>query len=192
MLARVKYNSSDWYNDPSILPNLASELNSRTTLRVATEQSVISLDEPNLFDYPFIFLTGHSEIKLSNLEVSNLREYLTKGGFLYVDDDYGLDKSFRQEMEKVFPGIKMEELPFSHPIYHSFYDFLYLPKIHKHDNKPPKAYGLFYQGRLVAFYTYETNISDGWADPSVHNDPKEKREEAFKFGINIIMYALMQ
>lgn len=190
ILARVKYNGGDWYNDPSILPNLASEINNRTTLKVAPDQVVVAFDTPELFDYPFIFLTGHGEMKLSESEVANLREYLIRGGFLYVDDDYGLDKYFRREIEKVFPGVEIEELPFTHPIYHSFYDFSYLPKIHKHDAKPPKGYGVFYQGRLVVFYTYETNISDGWADPWVHNDPPEKREEAFKFGINIVIYAM--
>lgn len=190
ILARVKYKGGDWYNDPSILPNLASELNKRTTLNVVPNQVVVDLDEASLFDYPFIFLTGHGEIILTQTEVENLREYLIKGGFLYADDDYGMDKYFRREIEKVFPGAKWEELPFSHPLYHSFYDFGYLPKIHKHNGKPPKGYGIFYQGRLVIFYTYETNISDGWADQWVHNDPPEKREEAFKFGINIIMYVL--
>lgn len=191
-LARVKYSGGDWYNDPSILPNLATEINKRTTIKVAKDQAVVGLSDLELFDYPFIFLTGHGEIELSPTEVENLRNYLIKGGFLYVDDDYGLDKSFRREIAKVFPGVEMEELPFTHPIYHSFYEFSFLPKIHKHDNKPPKGYGIFYQGRLVVFYTYETNISDGWADPWVHNDPAEKREEAFQFGINIVIYALTQ
>ena len=191
-LARVKYNGGDWYNDPSILPNLASEINKRTTLKIAPEQAVASLSSPELFDYPFIFLTGHDEIRLSQGEIENLREYLIKGGFLYVDDDYGLDKSFRQEIERVFPGIKFEEIPFTHPIYHSFYDFSELPKIHKHDAKPPQAFGIWYQGRLVIFYTYETNISDGWADQWVHNDPPDKREQAFKFGVNIVTYAITQ
>ncbi len=191
-LARVKYTGGDWYNDPSTLPNLASEINKRTTIKVAPEQATVSLSSIDLFDYPFIFLTGHKEIKLSQAEIERLREYLVKGGFLYADDDYGLDKSFRQEIEKVFPGINFEELPFTHPIYHSFYDFSGLPKIHKHDGKHPQGYGIWYQGRLVIFYTYETNISDGWADPWVHKDPQEKREEAFKLGINIIIYALTQ
>lgn len=190
VLVRVKYRGGDWYNDPSILPNLAEEINKRTTLKVAPEQTVITLDDEEFFDYPFVFLTGHGEIMLSEREIENLRKYLISGGFLYVDDDYGLDKYFRREIEKVFPGVEMEELPFNHPIYRSFYDFTYLPKTHKHDGNPPKGYGIFYQGRLVIFYTYETNISDGWADPWVHNDPPEKREEAFKFGINIIMYVL--
>ncbi len=191
-LARVKYSGGDWYNDPSILPNLANEINKRTTLKVATEQATVGLSSLELFDYPFIFLTGHKEIKMSREEISNLRKYLIKGGFLYVDDDYGMDKSFRREIAKVFPEMKFEELPFTHPIYHSFYNLLELPKIHKHNEKPPQSYGIWYQGRLVIFYTYETNISDGWANPEVHNDPPTKREEAFKVGINIVLYALTQ
>lgn len=193
LLARVKYDGGgDWYNDPSILPNLAHEINKRTVIRVAPEQKVVSIGESDLFNYPFIFLTGHGNIRLSKYEVTQLRDYLIKGGFLYADDDYGMDKSFRREISRVFPGLELEEIPFDHPIYHSFYDFSFLPKIHKHDGKPPKGYGIFYQDRLVLFYTYETNISDGWASQWVHQDPPEKREEAFKMGINIIMYALTQ
>jgi hypothetical protein len=189
-IARLKYDGGgDWYNDPDIIPNLAQELNTRTTLKVNPQQATISLDDENLFDYPFIFMTGHGNIDFSDYEVKKLREYLIKGGFLYVDDDYGMDKYFKREIKKVFPGLELEELPFSHPIYHCFYDFPHgIPKIHKHDGKPPKGYGIFYEGRLVVFYAYETNISDGWTD--THDDPPEKREEAFKMGINIIIYAM--
>lgn len=190
-IARVKYRGGDWYNDPSIIPNLAREINKRTTINAAPNQRIITLDDPDLFSYPFVFLTGHGDIQLSDVEVDCLREYLLKGGFLYADDDYGMDKAFRREMRKVFPGLEPVELPFSHPIYHCFYDFSTgPPKIHEHDNKPPKGYGLFYNGRLVVYYTYESNISDGWADPDVHKDPKEIREKAFKAGINIVVYAM--
>jgi len=189
-IARLKYDGGgDWYNDPDIIPNLAQELNTRTTLKVNPQQTTISLDDENLFDYPFIFMTGHGNIDFSDYEVKKLREYLIKGGFLYVDDDYGMDKYFKREIKKVFPGLELEELPFSHPIYNCFYDFPHgIPKIHKHDGKPPKGYGIFYEGRLVVLYTYETNISDGWTE--AHDDPPEKREEAFKMGINIIIYAM--
>ena len=190
-IARVKYRGGDWYNDPSIIPNLAREINKRTNINAAPNQRIITLDDPDLFSYPFVFLTGHGDIQLSDVEVDCLREYLLKGGFLYADDDYGMDKAFRREMGKVFKGLELVELPFSHPIYHCFYDFSTgPPKIHEHDNKPPKGYGLFYNGRLVVYYTYESNISDGWADPDVHKDPKEIREKAFKAGINIVVYAM--
>ena len=190
-IARVKYRGGDWYNDPSIIPNLAREINKRTNINAAPNQRIITLDDPDLFSYPFVFLTGHGDIQLSDVEVDCLREYLLKGGFLYADDDYGMDKAFRREMGKVFKGLELVELLFSHPIYHCFYDFSTgPPKIHEHDNKPPKGYGLFYNGRLVVYYTYESNISDGWADPDVHKDPKEIREKAFKAGINIVVYAM--
>lgn len=190
-IARVKYRGGDWYNDPSIIPNLAREINKRTTINAAPNQRIITLDDPDLFSYPFVFLTGHGDIQLSDVEVECLREYLLKGGFLYADDDYGMNEAFRREMGEVFKGLELVELPFSHAIYHCFYDFSTgPPKIHEHDNKPPKGYGLFYNGRLVVYYTYESNISDGWADPDVHKDPKEIREKAFKAGINIVVYAM--
>jgi len=192
VIARVKYGGGgDWYNDPSIIPNLSREINKRTSLKAQEEQAVVSLADEELFNYPFIFLTGHGNIKFTDREIRNLRTYLTSGGFLYADDDYGMDESFRREIKRVFPDKELVELPFDHEIYHIFYDFSNgLPKIHKHDGKPPQGFGMFHEGRLILFYTYETNISDGWADPEVHNDPQEKREEAFKLGINIVMYAL--
>ncbi|OYD13731.1 hypothetical protein CH333_10225 [candidate division WOR-3 bacterium JGI_Cruoil_03_44_89] len=190
-IARVKYRGGDWYNDPSIIPNLAREINKRTTINAASNQRVITPIDPDLFSCPFIFLTGHGDIQLSDVEIECLRNYLLKGGFLYADDDYGMDKAFRREMAKVFPGLELVELPFSHPIYHCFYDFQTgPPKIHEHNNKPPRGYGLFYKGRLVVYYTYESNVSDGWADPDVHKDPEEIREKAFKMGINIVVYAM--
>lgn len=192
VIARVKYDGGgDWYNDPSMLPNLSKEINRRTSIRAKEEQAVVSADKEELFRYPFSFLTGHGNISFNEREVMNLRRYLTGGGFLYADDDYGMDKAFRREMGKVFPDQELIEVPFDHPIYHCFYPFPNgLPKIHKHDGKPPKGYGIFHKGRMVVFYTYETNISDGWADPQVHQDPPEKREEAFKMGINIVVYAM--
>lgn len=190
-IARVKYRDGDWYNDPSIIPNLAREINSRTDIDADPNQSVVTFQDPDLYSYPFLFITGHGDIKLSDIEVENLRDYLIKGGFLYADDDYGFDEAFRREMRKVFPGLDFVELPFTHPIYRCFYEFKNgPPKIHEHDNKPPRGYGLFYEGRLVVYYTYESNISDGWADPDVHKDPEEIREKAFKMGINIVVYAM--
>lgn len=190
-IARVKYRGGDWYNDPSIIPNLTRAINERTTINADPNQHTITLQDTDLFSYPFIFLTGHGDIQLSDIEVECFRDYLLKGGFLYADDDYGMDEAFRREIGKVFPGLELVELPFSHPIYHCFYDFSTgPPKIHEHDNKPPRGYGLFYNGRLVVYYTYESNISDGWADINVHKDPEEIREKAFKMGINIVVYAM--
>ncbi len=191
-LARVRYGGGgDWYNDPCILPNLAKVISERTPIDVAPEEVVVSLLDPSLFKYPFLFMTGHGKVVFSKEEARSLRRYLEQGGFLYVDDDYGLDRWFRREIKKVFPERKLVEIPWEHPIYHCFYDFPDgLPKIHRHDGKPPQGFGIFLGRRLVVFYTYETNISDGWADPEVHNDPPRKREEAFRMGINIVMYAL--
>ncbi len=190
-IARLKYDGGDWYNDPSIIPNLAREITKRTGISVAPEQAVVDLLSPDLYKYPFIFMTGHGKVNFSDEEAKRLREYLINGGFLYADDDYGMDKYFREAMKKVFPGLELVELPFDHPIYHCFYDFKYgPPKIHKHDGKPPRGYGIFYKGRLVVYYTYESNVSDGWADPEVHNDPPDKREQAFRMGVNIVVYAL--
>ncbi len=180
----------DWYNDPSIIPNLAQEINRRTEVRVNTREVILSLSDEELFRYPFLFITGHGNIKFSDDEVERLRIFLSNGGFLYADDDYGMDEALRREMKRVFPDNELIEIPYKHSIYHSFYDLDALPKIHKHDGGPPKGFGIFDKGRLVFFYTYETNISDGWADPEVHKDPPEKREEAFQMGINIFLYAL--
>ena len=192
VVARAKYGGGgDWYNDPSMIPNLCREISRRTSLRAEEEQIEVSLGDESLFNYPFIFLTGHGNIKLVDREIRNLRIYLTSGGFLYADDDYGMDEAFRREMKRVFPDKELVEFSFDHEIYHIFYEFpAGLPKIHKHDEKPPQGFGMFHDGRLILFYTYETNISDGWADPEVHNDPPDKREEAFQMGINIVLYAL--
>lgn len=191
-IARLKYSGGgDWYNDPSIIPNLCTEINARTSIRAKKEQAVVAVSDDELFRYPFIFLTGHGNISFTDSEAERLRDYLNNGGFLYSDDDYGMDKHFRREIKKVFPDKELVEIPFDHKIYHIFYDFSNgLPKIHKHDGGPPKGYGIFNEGRMVVFYTYETNISDGWADPEVHKDPPEKREAAFRMGINIVIYAL--
>jgi len=191
-IARLKYSGGgDWYNDPSMIPNLCAELRDRTSLDAAADQVVVAVSDDELFRYPFIFMTGHGNISFSDLEVERLRTYLTNGGFLYCDDDYGIDEHFRREIARVFPDKDLVEIPFSHGIYHLFYDFPDgLPKIHKHDGKPPKGYGIFHEGRMVVYYTYETNISDGWADPEVHNDPPDKREAAFRMGVNTVMYAL--
>jgi len=191
-VTRLKYGGGgDWYNDPSAIPNLCREVNRRTEVKANEEQKIISVSDKELFDSPFIFLTGHGNIKFTDEEVVRLRRWLESGGFLYVDDDYGMDPSFRREMKRIFPEKELVELPFDHEIYHIFYKFPQgLPKIHKHEGKPPQGFGIFCGGRLAVFYTFETNISDGWANPEIHNDPPQKREDAFKMGINIILYAL--
>jgi hypothetical protein len=191
-IVRVKYNGGgDWYNDPSAEVNLLNFLKQNTKTRVNPEYKFVEIGNENLFSYPFLFLTGHGNISFSDFEAKRLREYLISGGFLYVDDDYGLDQSLRRELKKVFPESDFVELPFSHGIYHSLYDFPNgPPKTHEHDNKPPQGFGIFYNGRLVVYYTFESNPSDGWADPEVHKDPEEKRMEALRFGANIVMWVL--
>jgi hypothetical protein len=192
-IARVKYTGGgDWYNDPSGEVNLLNFVKQNTNIKnVKPEYTFVELTNENLFSYPFIFLTGHGNINLTDVEAKKLRGYLENGGFLYVDDDYGLDKSFRREMKKVFPELDLVELPFSHGIYHCQFDFPNgPPKTHEHDNKPPQGFGLFYKSRLVVYYTFESNPSDGWVDPEVHKDPEEKRIEALKFGTNIVVWAL--
>jgi hypothetical protein len=191
-IARLKYSGGgDWYNDPSAEVNLLTFLKQQTGLDVEPRYEFVDIGSENFFSYPFLFMTGHGNIALNENEVRRLRTYLENGGFLYADDDYGMDKAFRREMKKVFPGQELVELPFSHGIYHVQFDFPGgPPKIHEHDGKPAQGFGLFHNGRLVVYYTYETNPSDGWADPDVHKDPEEKRQEALRFGANIVLWAL--
>lgn len=194
MIARVKYRGGgDWYNDPSAIPNLCRYLKTYTGVDVAEDEAKVSLTDETLFSYPILFLTGHGRILFSEEEIDRLRTYLLRGGFLYADDDYGMDRHFRESMKKVFPDRQLRELPFSHGIYHIHFRFNNgLPKVHEHDEKPPQGFGLFDdEGRLMVFYSYESNISDGWADPEVHNDPPEKREAALKMGSNIMVWALL-
>jgi hypothetical protein len=192
-IARLKYaGGSDWYNDPSSEPNLLKFIRANTNIDVDPEYVWVDLSSDDIFTYPFLFITGHGNVEFSASEVKRLRAYCDAGGFLYIDDDYGLDKAIRREMKKVFPEQEFVELPFSHGIYHSHFDFSHgLPKIHEHDGKKPQGFGLFSGKRLCVFYTYETNPSDGWADPDVHNDPEDKRQEALKIGTNIVVWALL-
>lgn len=193
-IARLKYSGGgDWYNDPSSLPNMLQYLEQNTSVDVAEDEAHVSLLDENLFSYPFLFMTGHGRIFFSDGEVQRLSTYLKNGGFLYADDDYGMDEFFRREMTKVFPDNQLLEVPFSHDIFHCHFDFSNgLPKIHEHDGGPPKAFAYFYEGRMVVFYSFNTNISDGWPDPEVHGDPSDVREKAFQMGTNIIIYALTQ
>lgn len=192
-IVRLKYSGGgDWYNDPSAEINMMEYLKQNTTIDV-DEPKFYSVDisSNDIFDYPFIIITGHGNIEFSETEIIRLRKYCTSGGFIFADDDYGMDESFRREIKRVFPNDELKELPFNHKIYTSHFSFPGgLPKIHEHDAKPPQGFGIYSDGRLCVFYTYETNITDGWADTKEHDDPPEKREEAFKMGTNIIVYAL--
>lgn len=191
-IARLKYaGGGDWYNDPSAEFNLLRYVAMHTNIVVDPVYEHVDVSTDNIFLYPVLFLTGHGTVNFSATDAVRLRSYLDHGGFLYIDDDYGLDVSIRQELKKVFPGQDLIELPFSHPIYHSHFSFpLGVPKIHEHDNKPPQGFGLYCGDRLCVFYTYESNPSDGWADPEVHSNPPEKREAALRIGTNIIVYVL--
>lgn len=191
-IARLKYSGGgDWYNDPSAEVNLLKFVQANTNIKVNAQYKFVDVSSDEIFSYPFLFLTGHGNIVFSTDEVNRLRKYLENGGFLYIDDDYGLDKAIRREMKKVLPGNDFIEVPFSHKIFNIFYKFENgIPKTHEHDKNPPQTFGIFLGNRLSVLYTFESNPSDGWADPEVHNDPKDKREEALKFGTNIIIYAL--
>lgn len=191
-IARLKYaGGGDWYNDQSAEVNLLKFIRDNTAIPVEPVYEFVDANSEQLFSSPFIFMTGHGNISFSENEVRRLRMYLENGGFLYADDDYGMDKAFRREMKKIFPGQDLVELPFGHGIYHCQFDFPNgPPKTHEHDKKPPQGFGLFHNGRLVVFYTYETNPSDAWADAEVHNDPEPKRQEALRFGTNIVVWAL--
>jgi len=191
-IARLKYNGGgDWYNDPSAEVNLLRFISQNTNLRVKAEYKFVDISSEEIFSYPFLFMTGHGNVVFSKDDVARLRKYLENGGFLYIDDDYGLNKAIRREMKKIFPERDFVELPFSHGIYNLMYDFSSgPPKTHKHDENPPQGFGIFVDKRLAVYYTYESNPSDGWADPDVHKDPQNKREEALKFGTNIVLWAL--
>jgi len=194
VIAKLKYEGGgDWYANPTSLTNLMREVALRTGLPMADlqEEEVVSLTDPQLFDYPLLHITGHGRITFSETEALILKEYLLRGGFIHADDNYGLDEFLRPELMRIFGEDCLVELPKTHPIYHIFYDLPDgLPKIHEHHGGPPKGYGMFVEGRLALFYSYNTDLSDGWEAPEVHNDPPEKREEAFQMGTNIVVYAL--
>lgn len=191
-VARLKYGGGgDWYANPTSLPNLLGALRSRTDIDVAAEPATVSLDDEALFLHPIAHMTGHGRVAFTDAEAADLRRYLERGGFLWADDNYGMDRHFRSEMSKVFPEASFVELPFDHEIYHSFYRFPDgLPKIHEHDGGPPHGYGIYHEGRLVVFYSFNTDIGDGLEDLEVHNDPPEKHDAALRMGVNIVVYAL--
>lgn len=191
-IARLKYHGGgDWYNDRSAEINLLNFAAEVAGIKTNPEYTFVEIGSAEMYAYPILFLTGHGTVDFSNEEAKALRLYLERGGFLYVDDDYGLDKSFRSAIKKVFPEKELTELPFNHELYHNYFDFNNgPPKIHEHDGKPPRGYGIFLNNRLCVYYTYESNPSDGWADARVHNDPPEIREQALKFGTNLLLYIL--
>jgi len=193
-IAQLQYGGGgDWYANPSGVPNLLKAIRERTGLQVSDRPGKVKPTDPTLWNYPFIYVTGHGNIKFTDEEVQILRRYLLSGGFMHVDDNYGLDKSFRRELARIFPDKELTELPPDHPIYKSFYSFpLGLPKVHKHDGKAAQGYGVFHQGRLIVYYTYETDLGNGWEDADRYDDPPEARELAFRMGINIFVYALSQ
>ncbi|MDX1438486.1 MAG: DUF4159 domain-containing protein [Rubricoccaceae bacterium] len=191
-IARVQYGGGgDWYSG-NPLPNLIAYLREHTLLDVAPEPETAELDNDNLFQYPFLYLNGHGNVFLTEREALRLRRYLEGGGFLYINDDYGLDEAVRREMQKVFPNEEFSELPLSHPIYSIHYRFPDgLPKIHEHDGEPARGFGLFHEDRLCVFYAHESDLADGWEAQGVHNDPQEIREQALKMGVNLVVYAMM-
>jgi len=179
----------DWYANPTSLKNLAQFCNQQLHTAFQLQEAQVEVGSADLFNYPFVHATGHGRIAFTDAEAKNLRLYLESGGFLHIDDNFGIDPYIRAEMKKVFPELDFVELPFTHAIYHQQYNFPNgLPKIHEHDGKQPHGYGLIYKGRLVCFYTYDTDLGDGWEDPEVHNDPPEKRLQALQMGVNIIQY----
>jgi hypothetical protein len=193
-LALLKYiGGGDWYANPTALPNLARFCNQTLGTAFDVEYATVEVGSPELFNYPFLHMTGHGNVVFSDLEAQNLRQYLLAGGFLHIDDNYGMDPFVRVAMKKVFPELEFTELPFNHPIYRQKYTFTGgLPKIHKHDDKPAQGFGLIWQGRLICYYSYECDLGDGWEDPDVHNDTPEARTNALRMGANLVQYAFQQ
>jgi hypothetical protein len=191
-IARLRYDGGgNWYWGRSAIPNMHKFLQENTSVVVADKEIVVNATDPELFQYPFLFLTGHGNIRFSDDEVADLRTYLENGGFLFANDSYSLADAFRREIARVFPDKQLVELPFSHPLYHCFYDFPNgLPKIHKHDGKPPQGFAIIISGRVAVYFAYESDIGDGWEDSEVYNDPEEKRLAALKMGANLVTYAL--
>ncbi|MEN8811205.1 MAG: DUF4159 domain-containing protein [Flavobacteriales bacterium] len=191
--AVLKYNGGgDWYANPTSLPNLVKFCNTELSMNIDSDVDEVAVGDANLFNYPFVHMTGHGNVVFNQSEAANLRTYLMAGGFLHIDDNYGMDKFVRTEIKKVFPQKELVELPFSHPIYKQSFPFSQgLPKIHEHDNKAAQGFGIIENGRVVLFYTYETDLGDGWEDQDVHNDSPELRQKALKMGANIVQFAMM-
>lgn len=189
-IALVKYSGGgDWYANPTSLPNLIKFCNSTINTRIKQKPATVETSSPDLLSYPYIHLTGHGNVVFNDTEIINLRNYLVAGGFLHIDDNYGMDQYIKKEIKKIFPNTNLVEIPATHPIFQKPFTFPNgLPKIHEHDGKRPQAFGIFVENKLVLLYTYESDLGDGWEDPEVNNDPKEVRDKALKMGANIINY----
>lgn len=190
-IAVLKYNGGgDWYANPTSLTNLLQFCNNNINTAVNQKVATVALEDDTINKYPIVFVTGHGNIFFTDNDVKNLRNYLISGGFIHISDNYGLDKYLRRELKKVFPTLKLQEIPNNHPIYNQTFSFKKgMPKIHEHNKKPPQGLGLFYKNRLIIFYDYESDLSDGWEDAEIHNNPKEIRMKSLKMGANIIEYA---
>lgn len=193
-LALMKYRGGgDWYSDPTSLSNISIFVDEHLNMNLDPDYATVEVGSPEIFNYPFLHITGHGNIIFSDQEAQNLRNYLLGGGFLYIDDNFGINPFIRPAMKKVFPELEFIELPFDHPIYHQKYDFPNgLPKIHEHNGLPPQGFALLWKGRVICFYTYECDITDGWEDPEVHHDPEEKRQAALRMGANILQFVFTQ
>ena len=191
-IGRLHYGGGgDWYANPSSLPNLLTAVRTRTSLRVSTQERVVTLADDDLWNVPYLYMTGHGNVHWSDSDLATLRRYLLQGGFLHADDNYGMDQSIRRELARLFPDHPLVEVPLDHPIYHLIYDLPKgIPKIHVHDGKPAQGFGIFLDGRLAVYYSYQSDLGDGWEDPEVHHDPPEKREAALRMGVNLFAYAV--
>jgi hypothetical protein len=193
-IAQLQYDGGgDWYANPSGVPNLLQAIRARTGLPVADAPARTRLTDPSLWTYPYLYMTGHGNVRFSDEEVRLLRRYLIDGGFLHADDNYGMDESFRREIRRVFPDRELQEIPADHPVFSAFYRLPDgLPKVHRHDGAPPQAFGIFERGRLVVFYSYESDLGNGWEDAERYDSPPEVREAALRMGVNLFLYALAQ
>jgi hypothetical protein len=191
-IGRLHYDGGgDWYANPSSLPNLLNALRERTTLPVADRERVVTLTGPELWDVPYLYMTGHGNVHFSDVEIRTLRRYLEQGGFFHADDNYGMDKSFRREIARVFPDHPLVEVPLTHPVYNLVYPFPKgIPKIHEHDGLPAQGFGIFLGDRLVVYYSYQSDLGDGWEDSTVHHDPPALHEAALRMGVNLFTYAV--
>lgn len=191
-IGRLHYDGGgDWYANPSSLPNLLDAVRARTGLPVSRTERVVTLADDALWHVPYLYMTGHGNVRFTDADLAVLRRYLAQGGFLHADDNYGMDASLRRELARLFPAQPLVEVPLDHPVYHVVYDFPRgIPKVHEHDGKPAQGFGIFLDGRLAVFYSYETDLGDGWEDPDVHKDPPEKREAALRMGVNLFAYAV--